>query len=80
MFKRIQIKAINVSLDSLNEVRFNSISKRKYVKRIINNINLLLKNEFTVKVTVVLMKGINEDEIIDFINWTKDKKISISVT
>ncbi len=77
LFKKIGLKSINVSLDSLDEQKFNSISKRSYFTRIINNIDLLLANEFDVKINVVLMKDINDDEIIDFIHWTKLKPISV---
>ena len=37
---------------------------------------MLVEKEFTVKINAVLMKGFNDDEIIDFINLTKDLPIS----
>jgi cyclic pyranopterin phosphate synthase len=42
-----------------------------------SNINLLLHHEFDVKINVVLIKGVNDDEIIDFINWTKNTAINV---
>ncbi|MCH2230063.1 MAG: GTP 3',8-cyclase MoaA [Crocinitomicaceae bacterium] len=77
VLKCAQVKSINVSLDSLVADRFNAISRRSYFDRIMSNINLLLENDFEVKVNVVLIKGTNDDEIIDFINWTKKTKINI---
>jgi cyclic pyranopterin phosphate synthase len=41
------------------------------------NIQLMLDNNIQVKVNVVAMKGINEEEIIDFVRWTKDAPIHI---
>ncbi|MCB9223142.1 MAG: GTP 3',8-cyclase MoaA [Crocinitomicaceae bacterium] len=76
-FKEAGIKSVNVSLDSLKEERFNSISRRNYFKRIRSNIDLLIKNEFNVKVNVVLIKGVNDDEIVDFIDWTVSNPLQV---
>lgn len=71
------IKKINISLDSLIESRFNQISRRTDFWRIRDNIDKALSFGFDVKLNCVLMKGVNEDEIIDFIQLTKDSPIRI---
>lgn len=71
------VRKINVSLDSLKEDRFNTISRREYFNKIKSNIDLLLKHDFHVKINVVLMKGVNDDEIIDFIEWSRNEKVHI---
>ena len=71
------VKNVNVSLDSLKEDRFNSISRRSYFQKIKSNIDLLLRNDFNVKVNVVLMREVNDDEVIDFIEWTRTEKIHV---
>jgi GTP 3',8-cyclase len=76
-FKKAGIKSVNVSLDSLQEDRFNSISKRNYFNRIRSNIDLLLSNGFKVKVNVVVIRDLNEQEIPDFIRWTKSDNIHV---
>jgi len=77
VFKEAGIKAVNVSLDSLKVDKIDEISRRNFGDRILNNINLLIDNGFKVKVNAVVMKGVNDDEIIDFIEWTKNKEISV---
>lgn len=77
VFKEAGIKAVNVSLDSLKTSKIDDISRRKYGDRILANINLLIDEGFKVKVNAVMMKGVNDDEIIDFIEWTKDKAITV---
>lgn len=77
VFKDAGIQAVNVSLDSLQEDRFNAISRRNYFQKIRQNIDLLLAEEFLVKINVVLIKGTNDDEIIDFVRWSIREKISI---
>lgn len=75
--KSAGVKSINVSLDSLKEERFNMISRRSYYTKIRDNIDLLIKNDFHVKINIVLIKGTNDDEIIDFVKWTVNEKIQI---
>jgi cyclic pyranopterin phosphate synthase len=71
------ITSINVSLDSLQQNRNIAISRRDYHHRARSNIQLLLNRGFTVKINVVLMRGVNDDEIIDFIEWSRTEKIEI---
>ncbi len=74
-FKNCNIHSINVSLDSLKEDRFNAVTRRNDFNKIISNIGLLLKDEFHLKLNAVIMKGVNDDELIDFIEFTKDRNI-----
>jgi len=76
-FKNVGIKSLNVSLDSLKAERMNAISRREYFARIIANIDLLTESEIDVKLNVVLMKGVNDDEILDFIEYTKFNKVEV---
>jgi cyclic pyranopterin phosphate synthase len=77
VFKQANIKSVNVSLDTLNPDEFQAITKRGDFQKIINNINLLLTNQFKVKVNMVVIKGVNEHAILNFINWTKDFPLDI---
>jgi len=76
-FKSCGIRNINVSLDSLNAKKFNQITRRNNFKKVYDNIHLLIDEGFNVKLNVVLMKGFNDNEIIDFIKLTKTLSISV---
>jgi len=76
-FKTYGLNNINVSLDTLNEEKFNHITRRDQFTEVYNNIHLLIENGFKVKLNVVLIKGFNDNEITDFIKLTKDLPISI---
>ena len=76
-FKKAGIKTINISIDSLVKDKFNAITRREYFDVVQQNIDLLLKEKFNVKLNVVLIKAFNDNEILDFISTTKDKKIQI---
>ncbi len=71
------IKGINISLDTLNRDRFIFITKRDQFDVVHKNIELMIDRGLRVKVNVVVMKGINDDEIIDFVEWTKDSPVHI---
>lgn len=69
------VKSINVSLDSLKEERFNAITRRNYFDNVISNIQLLIQNNFHVKLNAVIIKGMNDDELVDFIEFTKELNV-----
>lgn len=77
VFKEAGVKSVNVSLDSLDETKFKEITRRDYFTRVRNNIDLLVENDFDVKINVVVIRGVNDDEIVDFVEWTKSTPIHI---
>ncbi len=76
-FKKCGITSLNVSLDSLDATKNKGITRRSYFEKVYQNILLLVKEGFHVKVNCVLMKGFNDDEIIDFIKLSKDNPIHV---
>lgn len=77
IFKACNLQHINVSLDSLNTDKFKQITRRNYFEKVTNNIQLLIDNGFNIKINVVLINGFNDNEIIDFIETTKNKPITL---
>jgi cyclic pyranopterin phosphate synthase len=76
-FKEAGIKTVNISIDSLVKEKFNQITRRNYFETVLESIDLLLEEGFQVKLNIVLIKDFNDNEIIDFIALTKNKKIQI---
>jgi len=76
-FKSCRLKSINVSLDSLKKEKFNAITRRDHFDKVISNINLLMENNFHVKINAVMIKGVNDDEVCDFVEWMRDKNIHV---
>lgn len=72
-----KISSINVSLDTLRRDRFKRITGVDGFERVINNIELMREKGIGAKVNVVLIKGINDDEIEEFVLWGADKGIDI---
>ncbi|HCX23923.1 MAG: GTP 3',8-cyclase MoaA [Flammeovirgaceae bacterium] len=76
-FKKIGIQKINISLDTLDKAKSVFITKRDYYDRIMSNIEQALEMGFQIKLNVVLIKDVNDKEINDFIELTKDQNIGI---
>lgn len=76
-FKEAGITSLNVSIDSLNKEKFNLITRRNYFDQFWENLELLDKHDFKLRLNVVVMKGFNDNEVIDFIELTKDRNIMI---
>lgn len=75
--KSANVKSINISLDTLKRDRFTKITRRDYFNKVMSNIDLLVENNFKVKINAVVIRGVNEDEIADFIKLTLNKNINI---
>ena len=71
------VRSLNISLDTLQSEKFQLITRRNQFEKIYDNIQLLLKKDFHVKVNVVVMKGLNDNEINDFIEWTKHQPVHV---
>ncbi len=76
-FERIGLRKINISLDTLDKAKSVFITKRDYYDRIMTNIKAALAMGLFIKINVVLIKGINDREINDFIALTKDQNLAI---
>ena len=76
-FKKAGLEAVNVSLDTLDRDKFAVVTKRDYFEKVLQNIHLLLKEGFKVKINAVLIKDINFEEITDFIDLAKEQPLEI---
>lgn len=77
VLKEARISIVNISLDTLQPDKFLLITRRNLFHQVRSNIELLLHHGFNVKINVVVMKGLNEDEIADFIAWTAHIPVQI---
>src|SRR5574343_522478 len=75
--KEAGIQSLNISLDTLQKEKFQLLTRRDQFNQVKTNIDLLLAHGFKLKINVVVVKGLNDQEILDFIAWTKDTPIQI---
>ena len=72
-----KIKAVNLSLDSLQKEKFAKITRRDVFDSVYDTFEKLEKSNLKLKLNVVVQSGVNTDEIIDFIELTKNKDIAV---
>lgn len=74
----IGLNALNISLDTFKEERFSAITRRDDFQNVVDGINEALDADFdSLKLNMVVMGGVNDDEIIDFVDFVKDKRMNV---
>ncbi len=69
---------VNISLDSLRRDRFLAITRRDELERVLDGISAAKEVGFDpVKVNVVLERGMNDDEIVDFATWGREQQVAV---
>ena len=72
------LKRLNISLDSLHQDRFLELTRRDDLDRVLAGIDAAIDAGFSpVKINVVLMNGINDDEIVDFARFGREKGVMV---
>jgi cyclic pyranopterin phosphate synthase len=77
VLEQANVRSLNISLDTLHADKFQLLTRRNQFDVVMKNIKLLLDKNFQVKINVVVMKGLNENEINDFIEWTKNTPVHV---
>jgi cyclic pyranopterin phosphate synthase len=75
--KAMGIRKVNLSLDSLDRARFFGITRRDSFEEVYAGIFSLLENGFEVKLNCVLAANKNTQDIIPFIELTKQHSLSV---
>ncbi|MFN2341558.1 MAG: GTP 3',8-cyclase MoaA [Halanaerobium sp.] len=76
--KESGLDRINISLDTLDPAKFKKITRRDNLAEVLNGIRAALEAKLDpVKLNVVVMKGINDDELFDFVEMSRKQKLSI---
>lgn len=77
--KKAGVKRINISIDSLVPERFNSITRTGNLKQVLAGLDASIAAGFkSIKINTVIMRGINDGETSDLVQFAIDKKIDIS--
>jgi len=71
------VTGVNVSLDTLVPAKYMFITRRKGFERVVEAIDASVEAGLVVKVNCVVMKGLNEEEIVDFVEFTRDRPVDV---
>jgi len=72
------VRRINISLDSLNKKKFKNITRNGDFDKVIKGIMTAKKAGLKIKINTVALKGINDNEILNLVNWCGENKFSLT--
>ncbi|WP_439697662.1 GTP 3',8-cyclase MoaA [Mucilaginibacter sp. AW1-7] len=75
--KKIGIRSVNLSLDTLDANRFFTITRRDEFANVMAALEALLQHDIEVKINAVVMDGKNTQDIIPLVEMTKDLPVSV---
>ncbi len=71
------LKRLNISLDSLKPQVAKEIAQKEVLGSVLEGIEESLRVGLGVKINMVPLKGVNEDEIVDLLDFAKERGIEI---
>jgi len=72
------LKRINISIDSFRADRFERLTRRDDLARVLDGIDAAIEAGFDpVKLNAVMMRGINDDELIDFATFGRQRGVVV---
>ena len=76
--KKAGLDRVNISLDTLDKEKYKEITRRDHFEDVMSGIKTALNYGFSpVKLNVVVINGFNDEELLDFAQLTKDKKLHV---
>jgi len=75
---RAGLRRVNVSLDTLRADRFERIARRPGLERVLAGIDAAIAAGLgPIKLNCVVMRGINDDELLDFAELTRERELFV---
>ncbi|MCR6546895.1 GTP 3',8-cyclase MoaA [Dehalobacterium formicoaceticum] len=76
--KKAGLNRVNISLDTLDPVKYHKITRGGDLTQALKGIEAAQKAGLSpIKINVVLIGGFNDEEIVDFVNLTKDENFEV---
>jgi cyclic pyranopterin phosphate synthase len=73
------VKRINVSLDTLDADKFRAITRWGELDRVMAGIDAAQAAGLRIKINVVALKGVNEDELADLVAWAHGRGMDLTI-
>ncbi len=72
------LRRINISIDSFHRDRFEKLTRRDDLARVLDGIDAAIDAGFDpVKLNAVMMRGVNDDEIVDFATFGRERGVVV---
>ncbi len=78
--KSAGLRRVNISFDTLNSEKYKIITGTDYFSKAVDGLNAAIANGLTpIKLNMVIMNGINDDEIEEMIRFVSEKKVILQL-
>ncbi len=72
------LQRLNISLDTLDPARFLELTRRDELAKVLDGIDAAVAAGFSpVKINAVLMRGINDDEVLRFLRMGRERGVTV---
>ena len=72
--RRAGLRRLNISIDSLRADRFEELTRRPDLDKVLVGIDAAIDAGFDpIKINIVAIRGVNDDEAVDFATFARDK-------
>jgi len=75
--KKAGLDAVNVSLDTLDPFKFQLLTRRNGMEKVMNSIQTALDYDLKVKVNSVIIRGLNDDDVHGFAMLAQERPIEV---
>ncbi len=75
--KGTNLSKINISVDSLDEGRFHTITRGGDLRKVMSALFRARDMGFEAKVNAIIFRGINDDEVVEFARFSAKEKIEV---
>lgn len=75
--KKLGIRSVNLSLDTLDRERFFQITRRDELPHVLQTLDSLLEHDILVKINAVVMDGQNAEDIIPLAKLTQNLPVDV---
>ena len=75
--KRLGVRRLNISLDSLDRETFQRITGHDLLPRVLETVEECLAHGIAIKINMVALKGVNDHELPDFLNLAKNNPLDV---
>lgn len=77
-YREAGVTALNVSVDSLDSKKFHEITGQNRLSEVLDGLETALSLGFeSIKINTVLLKGVNDSDLGQFLDYVKDRPIAL---
>jgi cyclic pyranopterin phosphate synthase len=77
LLKKLNIHSVNLSLDTLDEKRFATITRRDALRDVLHTLDALLESGIRTKINAVIMEGVNEEDMLPLALLSKASPLDV---